>query len=86
MPVGNLHKDTSNILKLEKVEVYETCEHEKLSELLENAVKDDAINVLVFFSPSGVRSVLPYLPLSSDKKFRVRIVNSCEFNISYEMI
>lgn len=71
MPVSNLHKETVTNVKLEEIEVFETCEHEQLSIFLKEAFKVDVTNVIVFFSPSGVRSALPHIPLNLTTKFQV---------------
>ena len=74
MPIGSLHKDSETSVKLKKVEVYETYEHEHLESLLKDIPKLEVTNIVVFFSPSGVKSAVRYLNSSSDKKIQVCIV------------
>lgn len=73
MSVSNLHKDSETNIKLEKIEVYETYEHEHLESALKDIQGSEVINILVFFSPSGVKSASRYIPLRPGRNFKVCI-------------
>lgn len=66
-PCGNLRQDTL-IIKLSELgfrfvpcEVYETTSHPDLGENLVNALTQDNVEYLAFFSPSGVNYCIDYL-------------------------
>lgn len=64
MPCGNLHKEIpeERKIKLEKVVIYETCEHVRLKDNLCEKLEENVLSLITFFSPSGVISALPYIP------------------------
>lgn len=64
MPCGNLHKEIheEKKIKLEKVVVYETCEHVRLKNNLCEKLEKNIPSLITFFSPSGVISALPHIP------------------------
>lgn len=72
MPVGNLHKSANDRVTTEKVEVYETIEHPQLKENLSDILENNDIPLLItFFSPSGVKSALPYIKRYPMKTLKV---------------
>lgn len=66
-PCGNQQQDIlgqnlrAQNIQLEYVEVYETIPHPNLDSAIEEIKKDNDINYIVYFSPSGVKFSLPYM-------------------------
>lgn len=72
MPVGSLHKSQDDSVKIKKIEVYETLEHPHLKENLRDIFEKNDIPLLItFFSPSGVKSALPYIKQYPHKTLKV---------------
>lgn len=72
MPVGSLHKSLDSSVRIKKVEVYETLEHPHLKEnLCDLFEKNDMPQLMTFFSPSGVKSALPYIKQYPQKNLKV---------------
>ena len=75
-PCGNQQQDIlgqnlrTHAIQLEYVEVYETIPHPNLDIAIEEMKKDNGINYIVYFSPSGVKFSLPFI-----KKHDVNLSN-----------
>lgn len=88
MPCGNLHdRNDENILKsnnisVKYIEVYDTGQCDDLECRLKDLFSfEKEPKILVFFSPSGVRAVLPHIPNLYERKFSVSLLFTFIFSL-----